>query len=173
MRDREFYSRLLGLKSPCRVPRAEPGSRFTAMFEWLAIDWLLAANLSAVAKLLALSWDQIDGIQQRAVARGLARRKLETTDHLGVDETSFQRRHEYVTVVADAVLGRVLHVVDGDQRETLADFLKQAPKPWLSMVKTLSMDMHGPYISAALAHLEKAGERIAFDRRRACGRGNG
>jgi transposase len=147
-----------------RVPWAEPGSRFTAMFEWLAIDWLLAANLSAVAKLLDLSWDQVDGIQQRAVIRGLARRQLETTDHLGVDETSFQRRHEYVTVVADAVRGKVLHVVDGHKRETLADFLEQAPKPWLSRVKTLSMDMYRPYISAALGHLENAVERIAFDK---------
>ncbi len=95
------------------VPWAEPGSRFTAMFEWLAIDWLLAANLSAVAKLLSLSWDEVDGIQSRAVKRGLARRELVPTEHLGVDETSFQKRHEYVTGIADASRGTVLHVADG------------------------------------------------------------
>lgn len=147
-----------------RVPWAEPGSRFTAMFEWLAIDWLLAANLSAVAELLSLSWDQIDGIQRRAVKRGLARRELAPAEHLGVDETSFQRRREYVTVIADAKQGTVLHVADGHKRGTLADFLIDAPNAWLSRVKTLSMDMYRPYISAATAHLENASERVAFDK---------
>ena len=103
-------------KRQVRVPWAEPGSRFTALFERLAIDWLLAANTSAVSALLGLSWDEVDGIQQRAVARGLARRKLEPVRHLGVDETSFQRRHEYVTVVVDSIRGRVLHVADGRGR---------------------------------------------------------
>ena len=33
------------------VPWSEPGSRFTALFEALVIDWLLEASLSAVARL--------------------------------------------------------------------------------------------------------------------------
>ncbi len=147
----------------------ESGSRFTAMFEWLAIDWLLAANLSAVAKLLSLTWDEVDGIQSRAVKRGLSRRELVPTEHLGVDETSFQKRREYVTVIADASRGTVLHVADGHKWETVADFLKDAPKSWLSKVKTpLSMDMYRPYISAALGHLENGSERVAFDKWPAC-----
>ena len=56
------------------VPWADAGARFTSLFEALAIDWLHEASLSAVARRLHLSWDEVDGIQQRAVARGLARR---------------------------------------------------------------------------------------------------
>ena len=37
----------------------------------------------------------------RAVARGLLRRKRVRVSKLGLDETSFQRRHEYVTIVTD------------------------------------------------------------------------
>ena len=40
-------------------------------------------------------------IAVRAVARGLARRKPRALQAIGVDETSFQKRHEYVTVVTD------------------------------------------------------------------------
>ena len=37
---------------------AEPGSGFTALFESLVIDWLHGtANISAVARLMRLSWD--------------------------------------------------------------------------------------------------------------------
>ena len=40
------------------------------------IGWLLEANISAAARRMHLSWDEIDGGKQRAVQRGLARRKL-------------------------------------------------------------------------------------------------
>ena len=83
------------------VPWSEPGSRFTAWFEALVIDWLREANVLAIARRLRLSWDQVAGIQKRAVTRGLARRSSKPPTQIGVDETSFQKRHEYVTVVHD------------------------------------------------------------------------
>ena len=57
------------------VPWAEPGSRFTLLFESLVIDWLKEASQSAVAKRMSLSWDQVDGVMARAVERGLIRRE--------------------------------------------------------------------------------------------------
>ena len=57
-----------------QVPWAEPGSQFTALFEALAIDWLRQATIKAVSKQLRISWDEADGIQNRAVRRGLERR---------------------------------------------------------------------------------------------------
>jgi len=111
-----------------------------------------------------LSWDQIDGIQQRAVARGLARRELAPVEHLGVDETSFQRRHEYVTVVVDSDRGTVVHVADSRKREAFAEFLETRTPEWLAKVETVAMDMWGPYISAAGEHLERPHERIVFDK---------
>jgi transposase len=49
------------------VPWAEPGSGFTAVFEALVIDWLKEASISAVSRLMVLSWNAVDGIMQRAV----------------------------------------------------------------------------------------------------------
>jgi transposase len=105
-----------------RVPWAEPGARFTALFESLAIDWLREASLSAVARRLRLSWDEIDGIQRRAVRRGLARREVRLISAIGVDETSFQRRHEYVTTVCDLKEPRVLYVADRRGQGALEGF---------------------------------------------------
>ena len=61
-----------------KVPWAEAGSRFTALFEAIAIDWLREANVNAVSRRLGLSWDEVDGIMQRAVKRGLARRTVKS-----------------------------------------------------------------------------------------------
>ncbi|HUE71280.1 MAG TPA: helix-turn-helix domain-containing protein [Pirellulaceae bacterium] len=59
------------------LPWAESGSRFTARFEALAIAWLREASQQGVAELLSLSWDEVHGILERAVRRGLHRRRAE------------------------------------------------------------------------------------------------
>lgn len=84
-----------------RVPWAEPGSRFTALFESLVIDWLLQASRTAVAGRMRLTWHEVDGIMTRAVRRGLARRRKLQPTAIAVDETSFRKGHDYITVVSD------------------------------------------------------------------------
>lgn len=146
------------------VPWSDPGSGFTALFEALIIDWLKEASTLAVARRLDLSWDQVDGVLQRAVRRGLARRKLRPARRLGVDETSFQKRHEYVTVVADIERGVVQHVADGRGREALDSYYAAFSEAELASVQSVAMDMWMPYINSTLAALPDAGSRIAFDK---------
>ena len=146
------------------VPWSEPGSRFTALFESLAIDWLREASISAVAAQLGLSWDELDGIQQRAVRRGLGRRKRERITHLGIDETSFQKRHQYVTVVTDIRGARVLDVADGRDEEALLGFYKGLSEAQRSGIVAVSMDMWRPYIKTTRQFVPDAESKIAFDR---------
>ncbi len=80
------------------VPWAEPMSRYTAEFEALVIDWLQEASISAVSRLMKVSWNAIDGIMQRAVQRGLARREESDVAHIGTDEPSFRKCHTNVTI---------------------------------------------------------------------------
>jgi transposase len=146
------------------VPWAEVGSRFTAIFECLAIDWLHEASITAVARRLGCTWDELDGIQQRAVERGLARRTEEPVEAIGVDETSFQKRHEYVTVVVDLKSPRVLYVADGRGYDALDGFYWDTPVEHLDGLSAVAMDMWEPYIRATLDHVPGAARKIAFDR---------
>jgi transposase len=146
------------------VPWAEANARFTALFERLVIDWLQAASLSAVAERLGLTWDQVFTIQRRAVRRGLARRAVEPVCHLGVDETSFQRRHEYVTVVNDLAGERVLYVADDRSRESLEGFFRTLDPRQLSAIEGVATDMWDPYLAAIRAHLPGAERKIVFDK---------
>jgi transposase len=147
------------------IPWAEPGSRFTAVFEAVAIDWLQEASIKAVARRLRCSWDELDGIKARAVARGLARRKQETLEHISVDETSFQKRHEYVTVVTDSGRdARVIHVADGRGQEALDDFFWSTELENVVSLKSVSMDMHAPFIAAVRDHVPEPDDKICFDR---------
>ena len=104
------------------VPWATPGSKFTLLFERLAIDRLREAAVTAVTRQLKLGWDAVWGIERRAVARGLERRGTLALRYVGLDEKSFQRRHDYVTVVTDLAGARVLFVADDRRRGSLEAF---------------------------------------------------
>ena len=47
------------------------------------IDWLKEASTAAVALQMGLSWDEVDGIMQRAVQRGLERREVQAPQRIG------------------------------------------------------------------------------------------
>ncbi len=89
------------------------------MFEVLVIDWLKEASISAVSRLMGLSWSAIGGIIQRAVKRGLARRKEISPTRIGVGETALKKRHDYVTVLSGQDAGTVLHVGSDRKKATL------------------------------------------------------
>jgi transposase len=126
------------------VPWAEAGSGFTALMEALVIDWLQEASTSAVARLMNLTWDQVDGIMQRAVQRGLARRAPLEPVRIGIDETSFQKRHEYVTVVTDQDTGAVLYVADDRKEASLEPFFDELQPADLLRLEAVCMDMWQP-----------------------------
>jgi transposase len=148
-----------------KVPWAEPGSRLTAMFERLVIDWMQAvANIKAVAAMLRMTWDEVDGVVGRAVRRGLERRESKPLRQIGLDETSFQKRHEYVTVVYDVERKHVIEVLDGRTRQEVEKFYWETPYEHLETIESISMDMWPAYINATLEHIPDAENKIAFDR---------
>ncbi len=144
------------------VPWSEPGSRFTALFEAVVIDWLKEASFAAVARRLSLTWDEVDGIMSRAVERGLARRGETEPSRIGLDETSFQKRHEYVTVVTDLDQSRVVAVLDGRTTLDVDRHFAAVREASRAAVKVVAMDMWRPYMEAAAKWLPNA--RVCFDR---------
>lgn len=147
-----------------RVPWAEPGSRFTLLFERLAIAWLREATPTAVARRLGLSWDEARGIMERAVRRGLARRQPTVVPYLGVDEKSFLKRHQYVSVVVDLGSPRVLHVADERKAVSLDDYFGDLDEAQLAGIVAIAMDMWEPYRTTVRAHVPDADAKIVFDK---------
>lgn len=146
-----------------KLPWAEPSSRFTALFERLAIDWLKAASQKAVADQLGLSWDEVHAIQERAVERGLARRQAELVERLGVDEKSFTRGHHYFTLVNDLDRSRVLFVAEHRTEDSLDTFWESLSEEQRSAVRGVAMDMWDPYINSTRKHLPDADHKVVLD----------
>jgi transposase len=147
-----------------KLPWAEPSSRFTALFEALAIAWLKAASQKAVGEQLGLSWDEIHGILDRAVKRGLKRREAEPVPRLGVDEKAFRKGQKYLTVVNDLTRNRVLYVAEDRKQASLDGFWGTLTEDQQKGIQAVAMDMWDPYVASVRAHLEDADRKIVFDK---------
>jgi transposase len=146
------------------IPYAEKHSRFTSRFERAIIVWLQDSPISKVARNFKLSWDEADGIMQRAVQRGLSRRKIRVVSNIGIDELAYQKRHEYVTIILDKDRDCVIDVLDDRKSETLETWLKTQGNVDLSGLRSISMDMWDPFIKAFKGAIPRAEEMISFDR---------
>jgi transposase len=147
-----------------KLPWAEPSSRLTALFEALAIEWLKATSQKAVAGLLKLSWDEIHGIMERAVQRGLRRREVELVSQIGVDEKAFRKGHSYLTLVNDLNRGRVLYVAEDGKQISLDGFWDTLTVEQINGIEAVAMDMWDPYIGSVREHLPEADSKIVFDK---------
>ena len=91
---------------------SKPKVHTTIRFEQRVLDELGSCSQAEVGRKMSISAAQVARIMKDAVARGLSRRRQKPLSEIGVDETSFARRHDYVTIVND-LDGRVVHVADG------------------------------------------------------------
>jgi len=130
-------------------PWAESGSRFTLMFEAFAVEVLSAcASLTQAAQLLRLDWDSVQRIMDRAVQRGLKRRTTEQVTQVGLDEKSFRRAQNYVSLMTDLTQRRVLEVVEGRTTEAAVALWRSLPETQREKVQAASMDMGANFAAA-------------------------
>lgn len=146
------------------VPWAEGRSGFTALFERAAIALLLQMSITGVARHLKVSWDEMDGIMARAVARGLSRRKDQFVRFIGIDEKAIKKRHKYFTIVSDLESGTVLYLGRGRKQQALDAFWSKLSPGQLAAVEGVAMDMWAPYFESTMMHLPDAASKIVFDK---------
>ncbi len=130
------------------VPWAGKNSRFTLMFEAFAIRVLQACEtVSSGAGLLRLDWHSAHQIMERAVERGLRRRKIETVRLVGIDEKSFGRGQDYVSLMTDLEQSRVLDVVADRTAEACQELWTRLGAEQSHEVEAVTIDMWEPYLS--------------------------
>ena len=147
-----------------RLPWAEPHSRFTVLFERLAIDVLTACDVASAAGLLRISWDEAWHLMDRAVTRGLAAKPLVAPVHVGVDEKAAGKGQDYITVVSDLDCGTVDYVADERRQASLDGYFEKFTTEQLAGIKAVAMDMWEPFAASVREHLTDPDDKIVFDR---------
>lgn len=84
--------------------------------------------------------------------------------HLGIDETSRKKGHQYITVGVDLDTRRVIHATEGKDAQTLEKMSNYLVSKGVeaTQIKHASIDLSPSFISGLKAHFPKA--EIHFDR---------
>jgi transposase len=139
------------------VPWAERFSRLTKLMEAFVVRVLIASrSVSEAAGLVGLGWEQVNGVMQRAVKRGLLRRQAEPMRYVGVDEKSIARGHQYATVLTDLEGSRVWEVVPGRKEADAAAAWASLTREQKEAVEAVAMDMWPAYENSVKAALPNA-----------------
>jgi transposase len=146
-----------------RVPWAEPKSRFTLLFERFAIDVMLETDGSGAAKILGLSWDEVQHLKERAVARGRSRKPHVVPKRVGIDEKAIAKGQTYLTITCDLERGTVEHLADGRTQDSVASYFSTFTESELSTIEAVAMDMWTPFFQVVSWAVPGAETKIVFD----------
>lgn len=147
-----------------RLPWAEEGSRFTHLFEVLAIDMLQAANVKRAAEILRISWSQAWHLMERAVLRGRAVKGSTLPEQIGIDEKAIAKGHHYMTLVCDLNAATVEYIGEDRTEASLAAYFTAFTQEQCAGIEAISLDMWPAYIKACRAQVPHANEKMVFDR---------
>jgi transposase len=145
------------------VPWAEPASRFTEPFEMHTAYLAQRNDKTTVTRLMRVAWVTVGKIIQRVVRRqrGDADR-LDGLRVIGVDELSYRRHHQYITVVVDHERGVVVWAAPGKSAATLKQFFTALGPDRCALLEAVTIDMSAAYIKAVTEASPEA--KIIFDR---------
>jgi transposase len=151
----------------CRIPRvlcedgtikqisigwADSYDRHTYQFETRVIDLLkITKNQSKTAEFLNCSFRMVNRIIHRSSERGLSRRdkRYLLFEHISIDEKSFHKGQNYVTVLSHPNSGAVIDVCENRDTESTKNLLYATfTEAQAKNICSVSMDMWKPYLKA-------------------------
>jgi transposase len=146
------------------VPWARPQSEFTLLFEALVMALAKQMPVNAIAGLVGEHDTRLWRIVHHYVDAARARQDFSAVRRLGVDETSFRRGQDYVTVFADLDRRAAIFVTPGRDAGTYEQFVEDlgAHGGHARQITEVCQDLSEAFLSGALEHLPDA--EITFDR---------
>jgi transposase len=125
------------------VPFARHRSGFTRDFENVAAFLATKTDKTTISRFLRIDWDTVGRICERVVADCLDADRLDGLVHLGVDEVSWKKHHNYLTLVTNHANGKIVWGAAGKDTTTLDEFFDELGADRGARIEAVSMDM-GP-----------------------------
>jgi transposase len=146
------------------VPWARRQSGFTLLMDAIILMLAQSMPISKVAEMLGEHDTRIWRVIIHYVKKARAKEDFSNVSKIGVDETSFKKGHEYVTIVGDIENSKVMFVCEGKDSSTLTkfseDLINHGGKT--TMIQSVSCDMSPAFINGILSEFTNA--KITFDK---------
>jgi transposase len=144
------------------VPWAEHASGFTRDFETTLAYLAQRADQTTVCMTMRVAWPTVGRVASRVVERERREDPLEGLTCIGIDELSYRRHHEYITIITDHVRGRVVWAAPGKNANTVRGFFETLGKERSDRIEAVTIDMSEAYATAVREACPNA--KIIYDR---------
>lgn len=125
------------------VPFARHSAGFTRDFEDLAAFWATKTDKSTVSRVLRVDWDTVGRICSRVAADGISTDRLDGLVRIGVDEVSWRKNFNFLTLVTDHDRKAIVWGAAGKSTATLDGFFAELGQQRAEQLQAVSLDM-GP-----------------------------
>jgi transposase len=140
---------------------ARPGSGFTRDFEQL-VAWLVTkTDKTTICAFARIGWRTVGAICERVSGDVLDPDRLSGLVDIGVDEISWKKHHNYLTLVSNHATGKIVWGKAGKDTETLNAFFGELPEGAAEELEAVSMDLGPAYAKSVRAHAPRV--TICFD----------
>lgn len=147
-----------------QVPWARERSGFTLLFEAMIMAFADDMPVLSIADMVGVHDTRIWRIIGHYVNKDVDNLDLSKVRHVGVDETSSKRGHNYVTLFVDMDTSRVIFVTKGKDSETLKGFKDHiiSHKGTAEQITEFSSDLSPAFISGVTKYFPEA--HMTFDK---------
>jgi transposase len=120
--------------------------------------------VNTVSKIINESNDKLWLLLERYTTKALANNDYGELTAVGMDETSRQKGHDYITLFVDLFKKRTISIADGKDHETVKSFVEEvkAHNGTPDKIEDVSCDMSPAFIKGIKEYLPKA--EITFDK---------
>lgn len=141
-------------KMPFRSKHHRLTQRFIEYIEQVLCSKMF--TVADVARLFQLDYGLIYKVDHDVLLRLWQQTELPQPENIAVDEKSFKKSRHYVTIVTDVDRKMVIWVSAGNSKESLDQFFRILGPDRCQKIKTVSKDMHVPYILSCKEHVPNA-----------------
>jgi transposase len=124
----------------------------TIRFEEYVSTLCQKMNLTDAADVAGIDWKTAKRIDKKYLSRLVTGLDAVYPTKLGVDEIAYRKGHNYLTVVRDLDIGRVIWVGQTRRKETLDAFFTELGEEKCACIEVCVLDMWDPYIASIHGH---------------------
>jgi transposase len=143
------------------LPFMRGKSPLTRSFVRIALDLLSFSTIKSVAEFLEVGWDCIKDLHKDKLKRDYRSIPLENIEYISIDEFAIAKGHKYMTIFTNISNGRIIHAIEGKDKNAIEPFLKKLRKKAYKL-KGIAMDMSPAFYAAIKKELPHIA--IIFDR---------
>jgi len=137
-------------------------SRLTVRLETYIFELVSMSTVKDTADKFHMSWETVKNIDKQNLEAKFKDIDYGNIKRLSIDEIANKKGHDYLTVVMDLDMGRVIWVGEGRKEENIDKFFLTLTEEQKNNIEAISIDMWPAYINSAKKNCPNAD--IVFDK---------